>query len=204
MIRKKESRESGFILVWALLLLIVVTLLGVASISTSIYETQMATNEALHKQAFYKADGGTETALALLTENMTCPFGFGNLDANNVTATGNIKISDGKEDLWKNTYPSEIPGASDTNRDFYYPSTAAGDEPHTNVRLAGYELPDAGEPQIVADGYNTPGTNMKTGRFTVYDIKTEYVGVRNSRSEIHIKYRVPNDFQPWYERVCVY
>ena len=46
-----SNNESGFIMVWSLLLLIVVTLLGVAGISTSIFEELMAVKWARHKQA---------------------------------------------------------------------------------------------------------------------------------------------------------
>lgn len=202
------TSQQGFILVWSLLLLVVVTLLGAAGISTSIFEDQMAANEALHKQAFYLAEGGTETTLALLTENMTCLTGFENLSTkdgkDNVTATGNISMSPGSKNFWQNTYSGEIPMASDTNRDFYYPHTSDGDAPHTNGRISGYEIQLAGEPQIQADGYNTPGTNFKLGRFSEYDIKSEHKGPRRSRSAIHIKFRLSNDFQPWMERVCVY
>ena len=74
--RRYISDEQGFILVWALLLMVVVTLLGVSGISTSIFETKMAANEALHKQAFYQADGGTENSIALLKHNITCISGF--------------------------------------------------------------------------------------------------------------------------------
>ncbi len=54
-IMKQHSNlgQQGFILVWALLLMIVVTLLGVAGISTSIFEERMAANEALHQQIFF-------------------------------------------------------------------------------------------------------------------------------------------------------
>ncbi len=74
--RRIIADEEGFILVWALLLLVVVSLLGTAGISTSIFETKMAANEALHKQTFYQADGGTENGIGLLKDNITCITGF--------------------------------------------------------------------------------------------------------------------------------
>ena len=145
MIQRYVADERGFVLVWALLLLVVLTLLGVAGISTSIFETKMAANEALHKRAFYQADGGTQNAISLLGHNITCISGFQDdtLDGGIMmatTATGNPSTSGHSRNFWISNNLDKIPMASDTNRDFYYPSNAGAvgtDLPHTNGRING-------------------------------------------------------------------
>lgn len=74
--RKTGQGEEGFVLVWALLLIVVLVLLGTFGISTSIFESKMAANDALHKQAFYQADGGTEVGLDMVRQNINCISGF--------------------------------------------------------------------------------------------------------------------------------
>jgi len=203
MIQRYVADERGFVLVWALLLLVVLTLLGVAGISTSIFETKMAANEALHKRAFYQADGGTQNAISLLGHNITCISGF------TKTLDGGIVMKTGSENFWiSNNDLNEIPMASDTNRDFYYPSNAGAvgtDLPHTNGRINGNIKMMAGASIQQLAGYEGKGKGIGAdGAYLVFDIKIERVGERNSRSEICIEYLVENQFAANPANDCVY
>jgi len=204
--RRYVADEQGFILVWALLLLVVVTLLGVSGVSTSIFETRMAANEAVHKQTFYQADGGTENGLALLKHNITCITGFsgtGPLD-------GDIQIVPGKENFWlTNNLTTEIlmPSDDDSNRDFYYPSNYAANPgtPHTNGRINGTVKMVAGASLQMLAGYEGKGKGIGSdGAFLTYDIKVEHIGVRNSKTGVCTKYRVENQFAPYPSGDCYY
>lgn len=199
--------EQGFIMVWSLLLLIVVTLLGVSSISTSIFEDKMAANEALHKQAFYEADGGTEVGLAALKHNINCISGFGgrNID-------GIIYIEDNDDNsatslnFWlENSNINGITMASDSDRDFYYPVGYLPGDPHSNGKINGRVFAMAGGSFVQLAGYEDLAKNIADGgAYLTYDFKVEHVGTRNSRSGICLSYRVDSQFASNPSGNCVY
>jgi hypothetical protein len=199
--------EQGFILVWALLLMVVVTLLGISGVSTSIFETKMAANEALHKQTFYQADGGTENAIGLLKHNINCISGF-----SSYSLDGDIALTDGtggtrdNKNLWvTNNLTSEIDMASDTDRDFYYPSGYTAGRPHTNGRINGAVRMMAGASLQQLAGYEGKGKGIGSdGAFLIFDFKVERIGERNSRTGISISYKVENQFAANPSGVCVY
>lgn len=58
----KLKEEDGAVLITALLLLIVLTLIGIAAIMTSNVDIKLAGNERRTKSAFYVADAGVEIA----------------------------------------------------------------------------------------------------------------------------------------------
>ena len=55
--------ERGVALVIALIMLIVLTLIGIASISTSVFEAKISGNERIGSAAFYSASGGVEVGI---------------------------------------------------------------------------------------------------------------------------------------------
>jgi Tfp pilus assembly protein PilX len=57
------QNENGFVMVMALLLLLVLTLLGIASIGTTNFETLISGNERLGHTAFYAAEAGVQVGL---------------------------------------------------------------------------------------------------------------------------------------------
>ena len=196
------DNEHGFIMVWVLLLLVVVTLLGVAGISTSIFEERMAGNEALHKQAFYEADGGTQNGLSLLFHNITCIDGF-----SDVVVDGNIAIEPGSSVFWmSNNLLGGFAMASDDDRDFYYPSDyEETGSPHTNGRVNGITVLMTGANLPMMAGYEGKGKALGAdGAFLVYDIKAAYQGHRNNKSGVWIQYRLDNQFANYPAMECVY
>jgi Tfp pilus assembly protein PilX len=54
------NNQKGIAFVIALTMLLVLTLIGVASISMTTYENNIAGNERVYNVAFYAADGGVE------------------------------------------------------------------------------------------------------------------------------------------------
>ena len=196
------DNEHGFIMVWVLLLLVVVTLLGIAGVSTSIFEDQMAGNEALHKQAFYEADGGTQNGLFLLFHNISCIDGF-----SDDVVDGNIAIEPGSSNFWmSNNLLGGSAMASDVDRDFYYPSDyEVTGSPHTNGRINGITKLMTGANLPMMAGYEGKGKALGAdGAFLLYDVKAEYQGYRNSRSCVSIQYRLDNQFANYPSMECVY
>lgn len=194
--------EQGFIMVWALLLLVVVTLLGVAGVTTSIFEEKMAANQALHKQAFYQADGGTENGLAVLKHNINCISGF---SGSSPVLGGDIKIDAGSENLWTNS-STITPTVSNTSRDFYY-SSANGQSltpPYTNGIINNLPDPALGSNLPQLGGYEGLAKSNSYGMGRIYEIKVSHTGLRNSQSNVCIVYRADSQFGSNPAGNCVY
>jgi hypothetical protein len=59
-----RNGESGVALVIAILMLLILTLMGTASVMTSTYETKLSGSKRGSTDAFYATDGGIQSALA--------------------------------------------------------------------------------------------------------------------------------------------
>ncbi len=60
------DNEKGVALVIALIMLVVLTLIGISSISSSVFETRISGNERLGSAAFYAAEGGIKVGISRL------------------------------------------------------------------------------------------------------------------------------------------
>jgi len=58
------KNEKGVALVIALIMLIVLTLIGISSINSSIFETKISGNERVGSSAFYAAEGGVYVGIS--------------------------------------------------------------------------------------------------------------------------------------------
>lgn len=203
--KKTGQGEEGFVLVWALLLIVVLMLLGTFGISTSIFESKMAVNDALHKQAFYQADGGTEVGLDLLRHNINCISGFQTASFPTTGGDGGLTMLAGRENFWISNYSAGTTAASDANRDFYYPQDAPA--PHTNIRINKMPLGSgAAGSTIGLSGYGALGTShaQNVASFPVYNINAQYTGERNTESAICTDFRVDAQFANSPAGACVY
>ena len=63
------KREKGVALIIALLMLLVLTLLGISSISTTTFETSISGNERMRADAFYAAEAGIQVAINQIPDN---------------------------------------------------------------------------------------------------------------------------------------
>ena len=61
-----SNNQKGFALVIAMVMLLVLTLIGVSSIFSTVYEANIAGNDRLGSAAFYAADGGAEAGFSNL------------------------------------------------------------------------------------------------------------------------------------------
>ena len=192
--------ETGSLMVIAVVLLMLLTVIGIAITTTTSIELQIAANDRLHKTTFYAADGVTDVASELLEQNLGCMGGFGSdgtatedgesVSYADITAGGSapsIRVLD--LDFWQNR---NVSTPSDTNRDFVFPATAQTDAsiPHTNV-TAGYNpgLSTGSAIQMVS-GYEGKGKALASGgTFLLYEINSQHLGVSNSESIIQIQWR---------------
>lgn len=70
--------QEGAALVIAVLILLVLTVIGIYAVSTSTFETRIAGNERVLKDAFYAADGGIDygrRVISLILNNQSLPPG---------------------------------------------------------------------------------------------------------------------------------
>lgn len=188
-----KTGEEGFVLVFTLLLMVVVTLLGVSSINTSIFESQMAANDALYKMAFSEADGGANVAGVVIEENVSCPKGF------TATETGgaaliddNVLIESTSLSLWDISPTAAQP--SDANRNAYFFYDAADptgtEPPHTNITVGGVTETAKGAALQMAAGYEGRGKGMAGGGGQItYDVFSQHIGERQSESIVEIVWR---------------
>jgi len=64
------KNHSGIVLIMALLMLLILTLIGVSSISTSTFETKISGNERVGADAFYVSEAGAQVAINQLPGNI--------------------------------------------------------------------------------------------------------------------------------------
>ena len=70
------KNEEGFVLVTGLMILLVLTMLGIAATKNTSIELQIAGNDRLHKEVFYQAEAGAVFGSEILEQNFNCGTGF--------------------------------------------------------------------------------------------------------------------------------
>jgi hypothetical protein len=90
-----DSREQGFVLVLALFMLTICTIIGMAAMSTSTTELDIAGNERVHKETFYQAEAGSSAAAeALLDKEAYDTWSSGTDKFADLGLNGYIQIND--------------------------------------------------------------------------------------------------------------
>jgi len=193
------GNETGSLMVITVVLLMLLTIMGLAITTTTSIELQIAANDRLHKTAFYAADGALDLASELLEQNLGCMMeggfaetetGVDYADITGDNSSTTIRVLN--RDFWRerNTSDDPVPEPSDNARDFVFPATAAADDPHTNV-TAGYNPGfSTGSAMQMVSGYEGKGKAIAAGgAFLQYQINAQHLGVANSESIIQIQWR---------------
>ena len=182
------NNSNGGVTIAALLILAVLTIIGIASISTSNIEVQIATNDKVHKMAFYAADGGSELGTELLELNIACASGF---TSDNLEVTDDVTVVD--RDFWmQNDEPKDgsdnvIPYPSNTERDILI-NNAAGT--NTNLSIFGVTALGVGGAIEMAAGYEGKGKGAAGGGVSLlYQIFSQHLGLADSESVVAIEWR---------------
>jgi hypothetical protein len=176
------GNERGSALVFAVLILLLLTVIGIAATNTSTIETLISGNDRVHKMAFHEADGGTEIGIELLEQNIKLA-GF---DDSELAAIPDVNVT--SPNLYLNNTPN-VP--SDNNRDAYLPKNYAGNGPHNNLTIGintkGFPL-SGGAIQMAA-GYEGKGKGAAGGgSYVVYDIWSQGKEKVNSEAIILLKW----------------
>ena len=177
------NKEDGSITVLALILLVLLTLLGIAATTTSSIEVQIAGNDDRHKKALYEADGGTEVGFEMLEQNIACPNGF-----NSTVPFDIVDVTVFTKAFWliENEPTSDYP--SDTIRDIRIYNTDTG--PHTNVSIYGSTQLSTGSAIQMVAGYEGKGKGAGSGgAHIIYNVYSKHMGRDNSRSMVMTQWR---------------
>jgi len=187
----EHHSEEGFVLVTALMMLVVLTLLGLATIMTSTVELKIAGNDRVHKETFYQADGGTETGSVLAYENALCinSGGFteggtpGRADIGFVRVTNLSFAEPGQGTL-------ALP--DDATRDAAYYTVLGDDlEQHTNFTINGITENTPGSGLRMISGYGGLGGGSAAGGTHMrYTVNAQRVGTGNSRSTVTLDWKI--------------
>jgi hypothetical protein len=191
-----HANEQGFVLVTAMVILVILTLIGIAATNTSVMEIQIAGNDKLQKQTFTQADGGTEAGSNLLEENISCPDGFSGpapLPIGGAEITANIPtgVTGAKLNFWQNeidpaTIP--VPYPSDTQRHIRIPNNDA--VPHTNIHFFGNSELSTGNAIQMLAGYEGTGYSAATGGGQlVTNVDSQHIGLNNSEAMVRVLWR---------------
>jgi len=200
-----RNKDGGFILVITMLILVVLTLIGISAIRTTNVELQIAGNEKWSQEAFYKADGGSETGTLLLEDNLSCPSGFsttGSLNSNDpatFNSAGAIEFADSRfayDELMIN-----LPGApanlsdipSNTARSIRIPldiNAPSDSDPHTNLAIIGRTELLPGNAIEMAAGYEGKGKGAgASGAIIAYNVYSQDIGFQNSETNLRLQWK---------------
>ena len=73
---KTLRNENGFVLVTGLLILVILTLIGLAATRNTSVELQIAGNDRITKETFYVAEADDILSTEILEQSFACPTGF--------------------------------------------------------------------------------------------------------------------------------
>lgn len=184
------NNERGFVLVASLMVLLILVIIGVSATTSTNIELQIAGNEKVHKQTFYRADGGTELGIRVAYENALC------INSDGFTATSGGEAVLGQVEVKDLTFasPSGVAAAtpSDGSRDIvYYPDTASDSDVHTNIAVSGQTMATAGSGLQMISGYEGLGKGAAAGgTHMLYDIIAQHRGINNSESVVAVQWRL--------------
>jgi Tfp pilus assembly protein PilX len=183
--KKKQflNKEDGSITVLALILLVLLTLLGIAATTTSNIEVQIAGNDDRHKKALYEADGGTQVGFEMLEQNIACPNGFNFIGSSMLI--GDAEFYTQAFWLTENEPTGDYP--SDEIRDIKI--NRSGDA-HTNLTIYGSTQLSTGSAIQMVAGYEGKGKGAGSGgAHIIYKVYSKHMGRDNSRSMVMTQWR---------------
>ena len=181
------NNEKGSLMVIAIVILMLLTLIGIAITTTASLEMQIASNDRLHKMAFYAADGGIDIGAELLEQNLGCTGGFTANVGTDQADVGSVRVTD--LTLWENT-DTDATVPSDADRHFYFPNDYSVGQPHTNLTVGGNTKFSSGNAIQMVSGYEGKGKGAGAGgAYIIYDMTSQHMGIAGSQSVIRVQWR---------------
>lgn len=202
------QRENGFVLVTALLIMLVLSIIGIATTTNTSIELQIAGNDKVHKTTFYEAEGGIMTGIEVMEQAFNCSGGFTKTGSDPHDATVDIADLPPKTGgtpvvraynrgnnlaFWLNSYPPATKIGNPDQADFAYPISALNANRTSEVAYiytgGQTQMLQGGALQMAA-GYEGKGKSSAQGGVTkFFDIYAQFNGKLNSEAIILIGWR---------------
>ena len=200
---KTIHREEGFVLVTALLIMLVLTIIGIAATTNTSIELQIAGNDKVHKKTFYEAEAGAILGTEILEQAFNCASGFtetGPDYADLPDPNPKIRVYDRSSDptsnnptLWTNPFITNYScDIGDQEYDAAYPITnlVAGKDEVGYLQFGGGTHMLPGGALQMAAGYEGKGKSAAQGGVArIFDIYSQFKGLNNSESIIVFGWR---------------
>ena len=196
--------DGGFVLVTALLIMVILTIIGVAATNTTIFELKISGNDRTHKATMYQAEAGAVLSAELLEQNINCLTGFTETpDGSNVAdLEGTIRVwsrTTNKRnglamyldpDPWKSATETCTP-MDPSGPNISYPiANLATTVELTDAYVGGGSEMLPGGSLVMAAGYERKGKSAAGGgTIRNYNIIARHRGVNNSESTILFGWR---------------
>lgn len=191
--QQNSPGNEGFVLVAALLVLLVLTIIGIIATANTSTELQIAANDKIYKETFYRAEAGLSLGTELLEQNLACATGF--QGSGSVLLEGAIRVQEQKKNqlaFWANgpLDPNLKPAdAGEGQRvigrtvdaDVVFPvqtnSDSAVQAGVGHLYIGGQSEPVFGGGLEMAAGYEGRGKGASQGgAVRVYDLYSQYSG----------------------------
>ena len=188
-LRTKALDESGAALVIALMVLVILTLLGSASLMTSITEVEIASNDKQYQVGFYASNGGADLTPRVIRDIVK-------EHDEPVYGGGNVVVKDGLlEELMNYKDINGDPTANNDTND-----TVDSDPPDIRIPALTTALSVAidvdrdetlnlpGGAMEMGSGYEGIGSGTSGGTAILFEITSKSQGPRNSSTNISTQY----------------
>jgi hypothetical protein len=180
----KIQGEEGFVLIAALLILLVLTVLGIAVNRNTNTEWRIAMNDRLHKDTFYAADAAAELAQEIVLQNVVCQ----EFNDDTLPGASGYDIHINPINLWAN--PLEEAEGEHIHITFpadrEYPA-----DPGSYIKVGGEIRLTAGSAIQMAAGYEGLGQSLSGGGGHIhYAINVRQIGRNGSEATICVQYDI--------------
>ena len=178
------GNEKGSVLVVGMLIMVLLTVIGIAATTTTSIEVNIAGNNRWYQVAFYAAEGGTETGIELVEQNIEVAGfddnGEGEFELGDVRGT-NLEF-----------YMNPVPDPANLTPDAYFPGNYldySADAAHTNLTFGQSSGLSVGGAIQMAAGYEGKGKAAAGGgAFMLYDIYSDRQGDGNAEAVVRLQW----------------
>ncbi len=199
------GNSEGFVLVAALLIMLVLTILGIATTTNTSIELQIASNDKVNKKTYFEAEAGAALGTEIIEQSFSCVAGFKETDATNKWADlGGTDIRvysrDGDYVLYNNARSTSAAVLASKIGD---PDKADAAYPKSNLKTSGTDDEETGYLYFEAKtmvqiggalqmtaGYEGKGKSAGQGGVAkVIDVYSQFAGQTESQTTIAMGWR---------------
>ena len=186
---QKTGDEEGFVLIVSLLIMLILTIIGIAATTNTSLELRIAGNDKTHKETFYTAEAGAILGAELLEQNINCVTGFAstgtNSNGDDITLINSDPIFPIQVETLDFAYNQPGPSSFDDllvddKADIFFP---VGNQELSFLYVYGDTKKMHGGSLIGHAGYERLAKSSAAGGTALeYDIYSRHIGLGNSES----------------------